>query len=149
MQQSLDITDDKSSQYHIEYGASKSNLQLIKHNKKPNAMPQFKLGNMELEITDKYTYLGLIQNSKNNNDDHINSLKGKVEAAYQKMLALAGDEDFSNIEMKVMWKILESCISPIITYGGEAWESKEADFKKVNTIYENIIKRILKVHQQA
>ena len=130
MQTSLDITDDKSSQYHIEYGESKSNIQLIKHNKKNPEMPPFKLGSMDLEYTDKYKYLGLVQNSKNNNDDHINTIKGKVEAAYQKLLTLAGDAEFSNIEIKVMWTILETCIAPIITYGGEAWEPKKSDLKK-------------------
>ena len=147
MQDSLDITNDKSNQYHIEYGAPKSNIQLIKLNRKRNEMPSFKLGDTTLEQTDKYKYLGLIQNSKNNNDDHFSAIKGKLEAAYQKILKLAGDADFSNIEMEVFWKLLDSCIIPIITYGGEARETKKEDYKKTNSMYENIIKRILKVPQ--
>ena len=147
MQQALDITEDKSSQYHIEYGAPKSNIQQIKNNKKKEEMPTFKLGDMTLEQADKYKYLRQIQNEKNNNDDHFSALKGKLEGAYQKLLTLAGDAEFYNIEMEVMWKLLETCIMPIITYGGEAWEIKKQDYKKINSMFENIIRRILKVPQ--
>ena len=39
---------------------------------------------MTLDRTEKYKYLGHIQNNKNNNEDHMRQLKGKTEAAYQK-----------------------------------------------------------------
>ena len=98
-QRELDITDNTSNIYHIEYGESKSNIQRIKHTRKKEELPTFKLGDMELKQTDKYKYLGLTQNEKNNNDDHFRNTKGKVEAAYQQLLAVTGTADFYNIEM--------------------------------------------------
>ncbi len=67
----------------------------------------FKLGNMELNETDNYKYLGFIQNSKNNMKHHLTIMKGKVEAVYiyQRILALAGNITFKNIEMKSIWKM--------------------------------------------
>ena len=77
LQQSLDITDDTSKTYHIEYGQSKSNSQIIKRKNKAAKSETFKLGDVPLDNTDKYKYLGYIQNSKNNNEDHIKYIKGQ------------------------------------------------------------------------
>ena len=148
-QTELDITNNTSNIYHIEYGASKSNTQRINHTRNKEEMPIFKLGEMELKQADKYKYLGLIQNEKNNNVDHFKNTKGKVEAAYQQMLAAAGTADFYNIEMEVIWTVVEKCISPIITYAGEAWETKNINYKTANSILESIIKRILKKTQST
>ena len=145
LQKSLDITDDTSNKYHVEYGQSKSNSQIIKHRKRINNQVNFKLGGMTLEQTEKYKYLGHIQNDKNNNEDHYKQLKGKIEAAYQKMIALTGNSNFSMIEMETIWKVVEACIIPIITYGGETWEMNKKTYKPVNQMLDNIIKRILKV----
>ena len=44
------------------------------------------------------------------------------------MMALTGNSNFSMIEMETIWKVVEACISPIITYGGETWEIKQANY---------------------
>ena len=145
LQKSLDITDDTSKTYHIEYGQAKSNTQIIKRKTKVTKKENFKLGEIPLENTEKYKYLGYIQNSKNNNEDHMKHIKGKTEAAFQKMNALTGNSNFSMIEMETIWKVVEACILPIITYGGEIWDMKETNYKPANVICDGILKRILKV----
>ena len=60
-------------------------------------------------------------NSKNNNEEHIKSIRGKSEAAYQNMMALTGNSTFSQIEMETICTVMETCIIPTITYSGEAW----------------------------
>ena len=89
---------------------------------------------MLLERTEIYKYLGYLQNSKNNNDDHIKQIKGKAEAASKKMMTLAGNSNFSMIELEVIWKLVEAYITPRITYAGEIWEIKQSNFKPVNNI---------------
>ena len=100
---------------------------------------------MELDKINRYRYLGLIQNEKNNIDDHINSITGKVEAAYQKMMALTGNSNFMQIEMETIWTVTQACIIPIIIYGGEVWDNNKKNYKKINMILDNILKRILKL----
>ncbi len=46
---------------------------------------------MELQYVEKYKYLAYTQNKTNTIQDHLNSIKGKVEAAYQMTLALASN----------------------------------------------------------
>ena len=144
LQKPLDITNQVSNKYHIEYGKAKSNALPIKTGRKKLKQNKYHIGDMELDQTDKYKYLGYIQNSKNNNDDHIKAVKGRTEAAYQQMMALAENSSFENIEMEAIWTVLEACITPAITYSGEAWEPTKKNYQEVNKIMEGVLKRILK-----
>ena len=60
------------------------------------------------------------------------------------MIALTGNSNFSMIEMEIIWKVLQACIAPIITYGGEIWETEPKSYKIANQMLDNVIKRILK-----
>ena len=60
-----------------------------------------------------------------------------------------GNQHFNNIELETAWKLLETCIQPIITYGGETWEMTKQEEKRINQIQENIIRRILMVPQST
>ena len=69
-------------------------------------------------------------NIKDDITTHINCTKGKVEAAYQTILTVMGDQHFQNIEMEIPWKLINSCIIPIITYAGETWHPKKQEEKR-------------------
>ena len=91
-----------------------------------------KIWEIELKPTTKYKYLGLIQNIKNNLEDHYSAIKGKLEGAYQKMIALIGNSAFSGIEMETIWTVVEACLMPIITYGGETMEAKTKNYNETH-----------------
>ena len=78
-------------------------------------------------------------------ENQISGIKGKVEAAYQTILVIAGDKELKNIRMQVIWKLLETCIKPIITYAAETWKTTQKEIKQLNGIYDKIIKRTLRV----
>ena len=46
-----------------------------------------------------------------------------------------GNKYYNNIELETAWKLLETCIQPIITYGGESWNinKKRTKITKSNT----------------
>ena len=106
--------------YHIEFGKPKSNK--MKRARK-NTGTTGTLGNMELEVADKYKYLGQIINHKGNLMDHLKMVKGKTEAAYQRILSIAGSATFCDIEMEVIWRTISTNILPIVTYSGEVWKT--------------------------
>ncbi len=112
----LYLVNHIAKKYHLEFGEVKSKV--LKIGKGPGRI-NFKLGNMKLQYVEKYKYLGYTQNNTNTIQDHLNSLKGKVEAAYQKTLALPSNPTLKWIEMEMIWTIVETCILPIITYAGE------------------------------
>jgi hypothetical protein len=100
---------------------------------------------MELETTDKYKYLGEIINKSKNMKDQIEESRRKAEGAFQTILTIAGDTTLQNIEMEIIWKLIETCIILIITYGGETWDLNKGETHRSNAILDNIIKRILMV----
>ena len=116
MQAMLNITDDTAKKYHIKFGDEKSKVLKIARKVEEQ---QFKLGELNLEFTEKYKYLGITINNKNNMADQIKGIKGKSEAAFQTILHLARDRNFKGIEMEVIRKLVETCIYPIILYGAE------------------------------
>ena len=93
----------------------------ISYGNKQN-IPKFKLGDTVLKETDSYKYLGFLQNKRNNMKDHFNLMKGKVEAVYQRIIAIARDTTFKNIEMEAIWTNVHSKIESTTTYSGEVWD---------------------------
>ena len=140
MQQMLDITDTTAKKYHIMFGEEKSKVLKLG---KQNQETQFKLGDIKLEYTEKYRYLGITLNHKNNMTEQIKEITGKTEAAFQTILHLARDKNFKGIGMEVILKLVEICIEPIILYSAETWQLNKKETKELNRILENIIKRIL------
>ena len=138
----LDVVDIIAKRYRIEFGESKSKVLIIGGDEN-TPRPTFKVGNMKLEYTDKYKYLGEWINSQNNLQDQIQEITQKTEAAYQTILTVAQDRVFKNIELDVIWRLVESCIQPIILYGCETWAPSKSEFEKLNRIQEAVIRRIL------
>ena len=81
--------------------------------------PEFKLGEINLEYCSNYKYLGYTPNDKNNMSDHIQALKWKVEAPYQAILAISGNRNVKNIQVR-------TSIVAITTYGCEIWNPNKA-----------------------
>ena len=111
------------------------------HNKQKNRV--FKIGDMKLEYTKKYKYLGYTYNEKSTLKDHVATIKGKTEMTYQTIVNLLANKEFGNIQMAAVWKLVETCIIPIITYASETWKPNKQEQKNLNQILDNIIKRIL------
>ena len=137
LQRMLYTTNDLANRYHIKFGKEKSQSMIL--NKKPQNT-EITIGDQPLENTNTYKYLGMTINNKGNMDDHIKKTKGKTEAALQMILTLAGNDEFHNIEMSTIWKLLDACIIPIITYGAEAWTPTKAEEGALQRILDNIIK---------
>ena len=129
MQKMLDITDRTAKEYHIKFGEEKSKVLKMG---KSTTEEQFTLGDLKLEYTEKYKYLGITLNNKNNMSDQIKTIKSKTEAAFQTILHLARDRNFKGIEMDIIWKLVETCIYPIILYSAETWQPNKKETKEIN-----------------
>ena len=141
MQAMLDITNAIAEDYHIVFGKEKSKVLCMNG----STQRSFKIGLQEIEPCDKYKYLGVMMNKKNNLQDHIKEVKKKAEGAFQIAMTIAGCVDLKGIEMRTMWQLLESCIIPIIIYGGEACRSTKKEKKEWNKVLDDLIKRLILV----
>jgi hypothetical protein len=147
LQDLLNITDNIAKKYHIAFGKEKSKAMHIgkQSTKKKEKGRKLRLGNMDIDYVNQYKYLGEIINDKRNMEDQIPEIKRKAEAAFQTILVIAGDKELRKIKMEIIWKLIETCIKPIILYACETWNPTKKDIKELNGIYDKIIKRILKV----
>ncbi len=142
LQDLLDITNETAKRYRIEFGKEKSKV--LKIGKKGAENPTFKLGDMELDLTEIYEYLGETINNKGNIENHIKKIKGKAEVAYQTIRIIAGSKDLNYLDMETTWKLIEACVFPIITYAAETWNNTKEQTNALNRILDNVIKRTLK-----
>ena len=46
--------------------------------------------------------------------------------------------------MKTIWKLIDTCLIPTLLYATETWTTTKNEIKHIQTIFDNIIKRILK-----
>ena len=67
-------------------------------------------------------------------------LEGKVEAAYQTILHIAKDKNFKGLKIAILWKLVETCIIPIITYGAESRTTTHKESQKIQTIMNKAIR---------
>ena len=146
LQEMLNITYHVANKYHIEFGMAKSKI--LKIGKIKEKQPLY-LGKNILEYVQTYKYLGETMNNKGTMENHIKETVQKTEAAYQTILAIMGNKYYNNIELETAWKLVETCIQPIITYGGESWNINKKEQKSLNRIQENIIRRVLMVPQST
>ena len=140
LQEMLNITEEIGTKYRIKFGEEKSKILKIGNKLQKE---EFHIGEMKLGYCDKYKYLGNIISHKNQMDDHITEVKKKTEAALNTAMAIAGSVDLKNIEMESMWKLVESCIIPIISYGWEATIPRKKDQTQIKIIQDSLLKRIL------
>ena len=86
----------------------------------------------------------LIHHDKGNPEAHLKAVKGKVEAALQTIFCIAGNDEFRIVKMAIIWKLVHTCLIPILTHGAETWMPSKAELTKVQRILYNPIQRILK-----
>ena len=137
----LNITHHTASKYHIEFGEEKSKYLFIGTKIETNLT----LGSMTIKPTDKYKYLGEFIDKKLSLEPNIKEARSRSEGALQTILAIAGDPLLKGIQMETIWKLVETCIIPIITYDSETWQPTKKENLATNKILDNILKRILKV----
>ena len=70
-------------------------------------------------------------------------MKCKAEATLQTILGIAKDPNLKGIEMEAIWKLLETCVTPILTYGCETWDPNKKEQHTINRIMDSTIKRVL------
>lgn len=149
MRKLLETTEKIAGKYRIEFGQEKSKIMIINPTRKKIEISPMYIQGKQIEQTTTYKYLGYTINNKNNLKSHLKNIKSKVEGAYQTILAIMGNQNFSNIHMEIPWQLIKTCIIPIITYAGETWHPNKQETKEINQLLDNIIKRLLMVPQST
>ncbi len=96
----------------------------------PRSLFKFMCGNNQLQIVDKYWYLGLIFTQLLCYDDMAKSV---VQSATRALcLVIAKCKSHGGVHFNVFTQLYDALVQPIINYGASVWSNKE--FTCISTI---------------
>ena len=124
------------------YGLKKTKYMVINKGKEPEEIIEERVKERIVQETDIYKYLGLLMNISGNVKDHMLELNRKCEVINREISAVGAKHQTGKEEIKVNFKLYETCIMPALLYGLEAWGKIDKD--EMNEI-EKIQGRALKV----
>jgi hypothetical protein len=109
---------------------------------------QFTYKNVDLETVASYRYLGMVLKFNGNFNSAINTLMEKARKAYFKIKKTIG----LNNPCRLLEKLFDSLVTPILTYGSsEVWgvDSTFKDSDPFEKLHIKFIKEILGIHFKA
>ena len=144
LQSCLDILSDYCLSWKLQVNTDKSKVLIFNSNGK-TYKNEFKYLGVPLETVQQYCYLGIIMKYNGNFNIAISSLVDKARKALFKVKRIVG----LNNPCKLLEKLFDTMIVPILLYGSEIWGLYETSCKESES-YEKLhlkfIKEILGVH---
>jgi len=141
LQQILDLITEWGQKWRMSFNCSKSNVLHFRKKNMPITQSRFMLGGMQLEIVDKYKYLGVVLNDSLDFSYIADTLAdaggralGAVVNKYKHVRGL-GFYTYS--------KLFKSCVNPVLDYASEVWGYK--DYQSVNKVQNRAIRTFLGV----
>ena len=153
LQNCLDKLYDYCEQWKLKINFSKTKIIIFSKGKKDFKKFQFWCGNSEIEIVERYKYLGVVFTYNGNMKHSADELYKKGLKAFFKLKSQF--LNFENIPIKISLKLFDTLIRPIITYGCEIWFSDyKFDLKNINNLnteklHHKMLKTILGVKRQT
>ena len=146
LQNCLNTMYDYCSLWKLHVNADKSKVIVFNSNGK-TFLNQFKYDKLYLETVSHYSYLGIVMKCNGNFNLAINTLMEKARKAYFKIKKLVG----LNNPCKLLEKLFDTLISPILTYCSEIWGvfSNLKDSEPFEKLHLKFMKEILGVHCKA
>jgi hypothetical protein len=139
----LEIVESFRKRYRVKFGQKKSKVIVINAiNRGTNF--SISLGEVIIESTKEYTYLGQVISHKGNMESHINHLKSKAEGCIQGMLTLGKESVLNKVKMQSLLCLYKSCIVPAMIHGCESWLDLYRWENTLEVIQNKCLKRILK-----
>ena len=105
----------------IIYGLNKTKNMVIKTGKEQQEVIEERVKEGIVQETDIYKYLGLVINKLGNLKDHILGLNRKCEAINREINAIGATHRVGKEEIRVKFKLYETCLMLSLLYALEAW----------------------------
>lgn len=146
LQNSLNILHDFCYSWKLKVNTDKSKIMVFNSNGK-TYLNQFTYNNVDLETVANYCYLGMVLKFNGNFNLAINTLMEKARKAYFKIKKTIG----LNNPCRLLEKLFDSLVTPILTYGSEVWgvDSTFKDSDPFEKLHIKFIKEILGIHCKA
>lgn len=141
-QKSLDAFADYCETWHLKVNLSKSNV--IIFGARNTNMYHFTLHGSELEITNKYKYLGIYFTS---NGSFATARKFLTEQANKAMHLLYTRIYNLDLPIDLQLKLFDHTIVPILLYGSEIWGFESLDI--IEQVHNTFLRKITKARKST
>ena len=128
----LNIVHDWCQKWCIELNSKKTHI--VNFRSSPDIARtnyNFKCGNMNINVTDKYKYLGLYLNEFLDYNMTVKAIANSANRALG--VIMAKHKAIGGFPFKTYTKLYNSLVAPILDYGAAVWGVKE--FSHINTVH--------------
>jgi len=140
----LFIIEEVRKRYCIRFGGSKSKIMIV-NGDKDDKTEEYLLGDLLLEVTSTYKYLGEVLTDKGRMDDHVTRVSTRAQNQVCNILALQKESIMNKTKFASIRKLYTSCTIPSIVYGCEAWSNLQKEEKTLEDIQYKCLRRLFKV----
>ena len=142
LQKSLDLFHNYCEKWHLRVNMSKTKV-IVFGTRNTNRFT-FKIGGIDLEITDKYHYLGLTFSSSGS---FLNSRKHIAGQATKAMYLLLTKSNNSDLPIDLIIKLFDHTVLPILTYGSEIFGYENIDI--LEKVHNEFLRKITKARKST
>ena len=142
MKRILHRVDTAGKEAGLKLNAKKTKFMHIKGTNPTCQPPSIKINQASLENVDDFKYLGSIKRA---NGTCRKDITTRIGMAKQRMVQLNNIWKDRSIPTNLKMKILKCLVWPIMLYGCEAWTTKKADDKMIETAEMWFYKRLLRI----
>ena len=112
-----------------------------KHERDANEEP-WKVGDMIIEETDRYRYLGDVITNDGKNTENIKTRKTKIQATATNVKAMAGSHVLNRIGTSVLLELHDKTIIPCLLNNAETWNLKKSEEEELERIEVQTLKNL-------
>ena len=141
LQNQINLLKENSDRLHLTVNLDKTKVMVFRKGGRLAAREKWWFGNAELEVTNAYKYLGILFTTKLSLNVGWAEVcrKGKKGV----MAILKTMRKLSSMDMSLFFKLFDSQIVPMLTYGAEVWGSLHS--RQIELVHTFAIKRFFNV----
>lgn len=106
---------------------------------------EWKIGNMKIEPTETYTYLGECIHNKCDMKPHLEEKRRKMTAIANNITTITKDEVFKKTRPKTTIDLYEKILIPALTYGSETWTLNKTESEITEDIQTKNLTKLMKI----
>ena len=146
-QEILNRLDEFAVKHRLEWSASKCRVMRIGKRNTPTV--QWKLGNLIIQETNQYKYLGDDVTYNGRHNETIKSRKQKTQAATATINTIASSDVINKVESIVLLELHERITIPNLLYNAEAWVLNKTEINEIERVELQALKSLFKLPIQT
>ena len=146
MQKGVDQVSDSCDSYDLTISIKKTEVVYQPAPGKPYKEPTITVKGQQLQVVDKFTYLGSTLSKVVHIDDEVNARIAKASAAFGRLRGSIWDRSAIRLDTKL--KVYRSVVLPTLLYACETWIVYQRHAKRLNHFHTSCLRKLLKIKWQ-